>query len=143
METENRISNTDEQTPKKIFWKKLYSDLKDVGYQKRTTSTLMKEFDETIAMIQMQSSSYDSVTYYINMTCVVKALNNIKKPLFDRDGMNFVRIQENDYNKIIEEVLFYTKAFSSINSLREITLNDKALYNSSYIALRTFLGIEP
>ena len=32
METENRISNTDEQTPKKIFWKKLYSDLKDVGY---------------------------------------------------------------------------------------------------------------
>lgn len=72
-----------------------------------------------------------------------KALNNIKKPLFDRDGMNFVRIQENDYNKIIEEVLFYTKAFSSINSLREITLNDKALYNSSYIALRTFLGIEP
>lgn len=72
METENRISNTDEQTPKKIFWKKLYSDLKDVGYQNRTTSTLMKEFDETIAMIQMQSSSYDSVTYYINMTCVVR-----------------------------------------------------------------------
>ena len=114
MERDNQISNSGGRMLKRLFWKKLYSDLKDVGYQNRTTSTLMKEFDETIAMIQMQSSSYDSVTYYINMTCVVKALNNIKKPLFDRDGMNFVRIQENDYNKIIEEVLFYTKAFSLI-----------------------------
>lgn len=78
MERDNQISNSGGRMLKRLFWKKLYSDLKDVGYQNRTTSTLMKEFDETIAMIQMQSSSYDSVTYYINMTCVVKALNNIK-----------------------------------------------------------------
>ena len=106
------------------------NDLKINGFVTRTDNSLLKEYDETIVMIQLKTSAYDTVDYYLNMGCIVKRLNGCISPLFDRDRMNWIRIEDKgNYQKCFEDVLFYCQCFSSIEKLREETMRNKVLYN--------------
>lgn len=124
---------------KNIFWERLCEDLKLLGFIKRTKTSLMKIFEETIVMVQLQTSAYNSVDYYVNMTCIVKELNKNGKPIFDRDGMNSVRLRDNcSYEDCLATINFYCMKFSNIETLKEIT-KEKDIISSP--VLREYLGL--
>ena len=127
---------------KKDFWKDLKKQMKLIGFKDRTDSSIIKETEETFVLIQLQTSQYDNVDYYINIACIVKALNPKANPLFDRDRMNFVRIEDKGtLEACLEDINYYVDSFSSIEKLKNITANNPSLYNSSTYRLLNFLGI--
>ena len=127
---------------KKQLWNEIKKQLKPYGFKLRTKTTLIKDFPETIVMLQLQTSCYDSVDYYINIACTVKCLNNNPSPLFDMDRMNFVRIRDKgSVKECIDDILFYTDGFSDLKKLRDITLSDICIYNSTSHELLEHLGI--
>ena len=99
----------------------------------------MKIFEETIVMVQLQTSAYNSIDYYVNMTCIVRELNKNDKPIFDRDGMNSVRLRDNcSYEDCLTTINFYCMKFSNIETLKEIT-KEKDIISSP--VLREYLGL--
>lgn len=127
---------------KKQFWSKIKKHFKSNGFILRTTTTLIKDFPETVVMLQLQTSNYDSVDYYINVACFVKILNNNPLPLFDKDRMNFLRIEDKgSLETCIKDIEFYILNFSSTEKLRNITLNNQCLYNMTNPELLKYLDI--
>ena len=103
---------------------------------------MIKDFPETVVMVQLQTSYYDPVDYYVNVGCMVKALNNNPSPLYDRDCMSPVRIDDKgSVEACIDDLEFYIDSFSSIEKLREVTLKDRGLYNMTSPKLLKYLGI--
>lgn len=128
---------------KKSFLLLLKKALSLRGFISRTAVSFAKEFTETIAMIQVQTSCYDSVDYYVNVACVVKALsNNADAPLFDRDRCNFVRLDDKgSMEACLADIDYYVNGFSSIEKLRNFTLQHRNLYNMSSAKLLEYLNI--
>ena len=128
---------------KNELWNKIKTYLKSMGFVLRTKTTLIKDFPETIAMVQLQTSYYDPVDYYLNVACIVKSLNNNSSPLFDRDRMNFYRIEDKgSLEECFKDLDYFLEGFSSIEKLKNITLNNKYLYTFSTPQLLKFLGIQ-
>lgn len=127
---------------KKQLWKEIKKQLKSCGFTLRTNTTLIKDFPETVVMLQLQTSNYATVDYYINIACMVKFLNDNPCPLFDRDRMNYLRIEDKgSLEACIDDIVFYTDNFSSTEKLRKITLDNQYLYNMSAPKLLKYLGI--
>ena len=128
---------------KKVFLKLLKNALFSKGFVSRTAVSFIKEFTETIAMVQVQTSCYDPVDYYVNIACVVKALsNNTSAPLFDRDRCNFVRLDDKgSLEACLADIDYYVDGFSSIEKLRNLTLHHQTLYNMSSTKLLEYLNI--
>ena len=128
---------------KMAFLKLLKNALSSRGFVSRTAVSLMKEFTQTIATVQVQTSSYDPVDYYVNTACVVKALcNNVSAPLFDRDRCNFVRLDDKgSLEACLADIDYYVDGFSSIEKLRNLTLQHQNLYNMSSAKLLEYLNI--
>ena len=128
---------------KKSFLLLLKKELFSRGFTSRTAVSFMKEFTETIAMIQVQTSCYDPVDYYVNVACVVKAIcNNTAAPLFDRDRCNFVRLEDKgSLEACLADIDYYVNGFSNIEKLRNFTLQHQNLYNMSSTKLLDYLNI--
>ena len=128
---------------KKVFLKLFKNALFSKGFVSRTAVSFMKEFTETIAMIQVQTSCYDPVDYYVNVACVVKAIcNNTAAPLFDRDRCTFVRLEDKgSLEACSADIDYYVNGFSNIEKLRNFTLQHQNLYNMSSTKLLDYLNI--
>ncbi len=127
---------------KKELWSAIKQALKPQGFILRTHNTLIKDFPETVVMLQLQTSCYDSVDYYLNIACTIKELKKDTLPLFDRDRMNFLKIEDKgSLNECLRDIDFYTDGFSSVEKLKHITLSDICLYNASTPQLLSYLQI--